>query len=670
LFLIRKPPAEEQFQAGLRLESLGVPVVRFLACGVGRSFRGVEESILITEAFDGVPLRTPGVTDWSAVLLFLQAMHDKGVIQPDLHAGNLLVRSDNGELRLVDVGHVEFKRRITPAERLANLAFLKLSVPIPLPREADLLVPALRKRVYRRRSRRCLKENREFASVCAGGLVWHARRPFLNESLCRIMEDPDGVFENGARLLKAGRTTTVGSRDGFVLKRFNLVKPANVVKDLFRGSRAKRTYRLAYQLELLGIRTPRPLAFAERKKAGFLLKSYGVCEEIRDSRTLAALLNVDRPIDPRVVRNLAELIARLHEEGFSYRDPKGSNFLVGGEGEIFLLDLDGLRFGKRISETAAAANLARLARAVGRAPAVGPKERLAFLLQYYRTRGLKGVPASHRNGAGLMDYLHLRHKTYRRGVKARRYQALLDRLSEVETTPATGQQGTVVTVVMTSRPDPQRPAQVIEDHGRYIRPWWNSVNRIGLRGVILHDGLPQSFIEKATTANVRFVRMQPGPWPLLHERHRMVYDFLGSVDDRFVFVTDVSDVAFRWDPFDLVCADAGRHRLFIGSQAPVIGESRFMRQEMAAQYGEVLYPERWTLNPGIIGGLRENVMEFLGRLIAHLAELDPHFTRTDMTPVNKVAYDLYQWEELMTGPPLHSRFGQWEFRTSAAIMHK
>ncbi len=397
LFLVKNPPAEKQWAAGLRLERLGLPVVRSLACGARNSLRGLEESILITEGFEGVPLTELRMPDWSGVLRFLKEMHDRGVVQPDLHVGNLLACPHSGELRLIDFGHVQFKKRVSEAERLENLAFLALSAPIPLSPEVEELRQKLRRRVYRKRSRRCLKDNREFGRERGGRMTWRIRLPFLGESLRKLIEDPDRLLENGCCVLKAGRTTTIGCWDGLVLKRFNLVKAANIVKDLFRGSRAERSYRLAYHLELLGIPTARPVAFADRRKAGFPVSSFFVAKEITGARTLASLLDADQPIGLSVVRNLADLVAGLHNEGFSHRDLKATNLLSGPEGRSYLLDLDGLKFVDRMPERTAARNLMRLARAVAGARAVGHAQRLAFLRRYYLVRGLRRIPPSHRS---------------------------------------------------------------------------------------------------------------------------------------------------------------------------------------------------------------------------------------------------------------------------------
>lgn len=378
LFLFRKPPAEQQWEAALTLESLGVPCVRPLACGVRRSYRGVVESTLITEGFPGVPLTEWTTPDWPAVLRFLNQMHDAGALQPDLHAGNLLVCPETGELRLVDVGHVRFKRRVTESERQENLAFLRLSVPIPASAKADRLTRELRHFVYLHRSKRCLKHNREFAPARMGGLTWQVRLPFSEGPLRQVAEEPDGF----------------DCRDGLVVRRFQPEKGTAVVSELFRGSRARRTYHRSYHLELLGIPAPRPVAFADRRKAGFPVCSYLVTKEIPEARTLASMLEAEVPLERSVVGNLAQLIGKLHDEGFSATGLEVRSFLVGPDKTVFVTDPDRLSFGDLISEDAAAADLARLGRRVADFPAIGRLERFHFLRAYCRTRGLRRVPGS------------------------------------------------------------------------------------------------------------------------------------------------------------------------------------------------------------------------------------------------------------------------------------
>lgn len=256
-------------------------------------------------------------------------------------------------------------------------------------------------------------------------------------------------------------------------------------------------------------------------------------------------------------------------------------------------------------------------------------------------------------------------KAWRKRLSERR----IAKLADVATTPAGETRGTVLAIMLTSKPDPQRGEKISTDYAKYLRPWWATVNRVGLSGVVLHDGLPEEFVSTATTRHVRFERIEPGEWPILHDRHRLCRDFLRSHGDEYVFITDISDVAFKRDPFALIRADRGQHRLFIGSEQKRIGESRCLRSEITNQFGCLLHAERQVVNPGIVGGLKHEVIYFLEKVIACIAE-QRRLVNSDMSIVNKVVHDTYAWGELFTGLPLHSRFKKWEYHSPAAILHK
>jgi hypothetical protein len=260
-------------------------------------------------------------------------------------------------------------------------------------------------------------------------------------------------------------------------------------------------------------------------------------------------------------------------------------------------------------------------------------------------------------------------RNQRKVWRKRLTESRISKLADVATTPAQESGGTVLAIMLTSKPDPQRGERISTDYAAYLRPWWTTVNRVGLSGVVLHDGLPEDFTASATTMHVRFERTQPGEWPILHDRHRLLRDYLESHDNEYVFVTDISDVAFKRDPFQLIRTDRGQHRLFIGSEEKRIGESRCLRQEIAEQFGCLLHAERQVVNPGIIGGLRHEVIHFLEKVIACIAE-QRRLLNSDMSIVNKVVHDTYAWNELFTGLPLHSRFKKWEYNSPAAILHK
>lgn len=265
-------------------------------------------------------------------------------------------------------------------------------------------------------------------------------------------------------------------------------------------------------------------------------------------------------------------------------------------------------------------------------------------------------------------FLFTRHK--RREWRKQQYRQRIARLCDVDTIPAQVQQGVVITVMMTQKPDPQRGEPISSDYLNYIRPWWTTVNKVGLQGVILHDGLPQNFISEATTENVSFTKCELGQFPILHQRHFAVRDYLRQSTAEYVLITDVSDVAFKRDPFELMVSQPEEIRLFIGSEKKPIGRNKCLKSEMRDQYGNVEHAERTVVNPGILGGRRKEVIDFLNLLTDEIEAHGHHLINSDMCMVNRVFHRNYSLSEVFTGSPLHSEFRGWQYDTQAAVMHK
>jgi hypothetical protein len=261
-------------------------------------------------------------------------------------------------------------------------------------------------------------------------------------------------------------------------------------------------------------------------------------------------------------------------------------------------------------------------------------------------------------------------KKQRQRFRSRRNLQRIRRLSAVKTSRTAHRDGRVIAVMMTTKPDPQRGEKISGDYLEYMKPWWATVDRVGLSGTVLHDGLPKACIDTATTERIQFSLSQPSDLPILHDRHRLVRDYLRGINDRHVFVTDISDVAFKRDPFQLVEQDQQQHRLFIGSEPKTIGECRCLRKEITDQFGTLLYADRQVVNPGILGGERTEVLALLNHILECIEEHKHRLLNSDMSIVNKVVHDKYRPDELFAGFPLHSRFKKWEYGTAAAILHK
>jgi serine/threonine protein kinase len=350
-FLLKSSQARQEWQIA---QQINAPIVRHLALGERWTLTGLQESILITEGFDG---QTPD--DWARVLDFVHLLHQRGVLQRDLHPGNILANAN--ELRLVDL-HGIVLRTLTDDEIAGNLARLRMSAPIPVSPEIERRSVEFARGFYAERSRRCFKRNWEFDRQDG----WFIRKPYLNDALRTILCDPE-AFLGQSKLLKQGGTSVVGAGQGFVVKQYNIRRPLRLLKDLFRRSRAVNAYHKAYHLEIAGIPTARPIAARERRCCGVLLRSWFVMEELTGVRDLSQWTGNYKLAAQRV----RELVAKLHERGFSHRDLKLTNIMLDAEARPFLVDLEGVRFVGEVTPERAAADLVRLARAAESRPELG-----------------------------------------------------------------------------------------------------------------------------------------------------------------------------------------------------------------------------------------------------------------------------------------------------------
>lgn len=402
-YFFRESEAKKEWALAEQVIARGIPVVRHLAVGERWTATGLQESLIITAGFDGVRLdKYPHskADDLQAALArLLRLMHDGGILQPDLHH-NILVKSDPLELCRIDVDRGQIKPSLTDDERLNNLAYISIFVPLTdkffavygasadFVRRVRRLAPALKRPLCARRSRWCVRRNLRFEPKRIGGLKWYVRKEFYNDKLHALLADPDGSLDRCRKLFKSGpnRTSTVGAFDGVVLKRYNVKQRISYLKDIVRPSRALQAYRKAWHLELLGLRTGRPVAAAERRVLRVLIHSYFVMEEIPGAIELGEYLRKTPKPEPAIIGRVADRIAQLHDHGFSHRDLKETNIVLDATGQAYVLDLEGLNYLKTVSANRAAADLDRLARAALKYPNLTSRLRFHFLLRYCRAR--------------------------------------------------------------------------------------------------------------------------------------------------------------------------------------------------------------------------------------------------------------------------------------------
>ncbi len=163
-----------------------------------------------------------------------------------------------------------------------------------------------------------------------------------------------------------------------------------------RTPRALAAWRLGNALNVRGIATARPLAVYQARRCG---EGYLATEWIEGAENLhlygwrlAGLAPHRRfVLARRCLIELGKLIGQMHAWEVSHRDLKAVNLAAVEcleRTDVYLLDLDGVRLARRLSQRTRVRNLARFALSLRRQSWVSRSLVLRFLLAYLQARGL------------------------------------------------------------------------------------------------------------------------------------------------------------------------------------------------------------------------------------------------------------------------------------------
>jgi len=119
--------------------------------------------------------------------------------------------------------------------------------------------------------------------------------------------------------------------------------------DALRGSAGRRAWLAGHGIAARGLGVATPLAFLERRVLGLPMSSLVVLEDLRPA-VPADVVEGDTARLERTVEILGDFVASLHERGVDHGDLKASHIHLDAElaRPPRLIDLEGVRFGRRI----------------------------------------------------------------------------------------------------------------------------------------------------------------------------------------------------------------------------------------------------------------------------------------------------------------------------------
>tara|TARA_Y100000385_G_scaffold246985_1_gene266683 strand:+ start:1288 stop:2052 length:765 start_codon:yes stop_codon:yes gene_type:complete len=238
----------------------------------------------------------------------------------------------------------------------------------------------------------------------------------------------------------------------------------------------------------------------------------------------------------------------------------------------------------------------------------------------------------------------------------------------------------ILTCYFNTKKDPQAGASsqhkdfVDSNSYDYMYSWYMSMNHIGLSGIIFHDNLSEEFIEKYETDKIKFIKVELGSYSTNDERFIIYSMYLEKAKYKKVFMTDISDVFIKKDPFELI----GDDYLHIGKdmeQTPKLGMNGWCVQKanQLIQEGKGQlkvnqdFAEMTLMNAGVIGGRLNIVLELI-RNMSKVFEILKSNNNNNMMTLHYVIYKMNLKSK--TGYPLTSKFKQFEITSDACIIHK
>ncbi len=241
----------------------------------------------------------------------------------------------------------------------------------------------------------------------------------------------------------------------------------------------------------------------------------------------------------------------------------------------------------------------------------------------------------------------------------------------------------VCATILTGVYDVNRSELLVEDDFGGIEVWYDSILKLGLRGIVFHNTFSEKTIEKYQNKNISFVAVEYDKSLNANVFRYLVYEaFIQKYETEIanIFVTDISDVMVVQNPFIQSLFLENPDKLFCGDENETLSNewmmahSTHLRNLMSgfSEY-EQLNLSQTLLNCGIIGGSIKT-MKILMESIAHIHRT---YTTTntsaytlDMGAFNYVARTRFG-QNLLHGTPINTQFKKYESqRTDCWFRHK
>ncbi len=299
---------------------------------------------------------------------FLAKNYRNGVFHKDLHFGNILWDKPNDRLLFVDPKDISACKCLSLNKIMTNLSLLYCSfypnekfcesmwrqfldkffaqygLSHPFDKYFELM-ERFQKRTMaewiRKRTKRCFRNNVDFLTFRDGamsGVLARNSSSFFDIIKSNSQKWLDEQFSApNAEFLKNSNTTAVlrvtESGNHLIIKKFKVKRWFDPLKNLFRHSRAYRSWYWGWRLTLHKRETPRPVFYAQIRRKGLLYENYYAMQCMDQAQTMMDFFNNSGAelslLERRgVVYMLAGLCRALIDERIHHHDFQLKNLLI------------------------------------------------------------------------------------------------------------------------------------------------------------------------------------------------------------------------------------------------------------------------------------------------------------------------------------------------------
>ncbi|WP_049294045.1 glycosyltransferase family 2 protein [Franconibacter helveticus] len=211
----------------------------------------------------------------------------------------------------------------------------------------------------------------------------------------------------------------------------------------------------------------------------------------------------------------------------------------------------------------------------------------------------------------------------------------------------------VITTLLTSQPDPQRGGKMKPDP-QTLQAWADSIS--GALPIVLADELKES------PTGAGLYEVPPVDTSPYFARWLHIYQFLRAHPEyHLVWCTDGTDVEMLREPW----AEMETGKIYVGSEHKTYADEWMQANHHGKAYSDFLEQHRHEplLNAGLLGGSREDVMEFAHRIIRQHYLIESHrFWKMETAPATLVDMGAFGiaaksfGDRVVTGPRVHTIF--------------